>query len=482
MRRHQFQIILWAAAAALAFPFAADAQDPVIEKILFSVQDLDSKEIIAEIPADGDLVLEAGDRVRLRAIAVPIGKNRGRRYPSTSYELGNPSGMVSMSNMNSEQGSTVLEILRDHNRNKPNAVPFLRYKILEDLKIGSRMLTGNIYIRLGQTQEPAPPVTAPPTAEPNPNLGVTLFEHKDYRGKQAKFVTDVPNLRNTYFGQDIATSAKVDRGCRAILYEHPNYQGREIVLLGDAANLSGTSVRNDTVSSLRIDCTDRWRYEDRRQADPRDQSYRDRRGVTLFEHPDYQGRSETFYADDSQLRDNLIGQDSVSSVRVDPGCRAVLYEDSEFGGRASVFTEDEVYLGSSRVGNDRASSIEVRCDGAGDRREDRYGRRDRDPRDRRYDDRRYDDRRGGVVLFEDANFRGRSERFFDDDDRLNDNEIRQDEASSVRVDPGCEAVLYEHPNFQGRATVVTGDIENLRSSRVGNDSVSSIEVACQRRR
>ncbi len=492
MRRHSFHPFLSTAFAVLAFTAPASAQNPVIEEIRFSVQDMKTKEIIDEIPANGDLVLKVGDHVRLRTIAVPVGSNRKRRYPATSFELGNPAGLVSMTKMNAELGSATIQVHRASNRNRPDAVPFLRFKITEPLKIASRKLSGNIYIRLKQVEKPAPAPTAPPrTNSPEVRKGVTLYEDKYYAGRSEKFLEDTRNLANHYLHQDMATSVRVDPGCRVILFEHPDYQGRSQVLTESVNNLAGSQVANDAVSSLRVDCSDRWRQEsrryddrrrdnrqDRRYDDRQDRGYPGREGVTLFEHPDYGGRSETFYGDDPQLSDNRIRQDTVSSVRVDPGCQAVLYEHPNYDGRASVLTEDLAYLSNTRVGNDRASSIEVRCDSS--RSDDRRGyRTSRDDRHRR-DDRRRSDR--GVTLYQHEDFRGRAETFFGDDDRLNDNEIRQDEASSIQVDPGCEAVLYEHPDFQGRATVVNDDIRNLQETRVGNDTVSSIEVICHRRR
>ncbi|MCB1036150.1 MAG: peptidase inhibitor family I36 protein [Acidobacteria bacterium] len=472
-------LFLGAALAALVSPSPAAAQNPVIEKILFAVQDIETKEILAEVPPNGDIELRPGDHVRIRAIAVPVG-NKNRRYPSASYELGNPAGMVSMSRMNSELGSTDLEVHRSFNPNRPDAVPFLRYKILEDLKINQRMLSGNLYLRLRPAEEPAPepaPSSPPPPVE---RRGVTLYEHQDFRGRSQRFFEDDPSLNDNYLKHDMASSVRVDLGCKVTLYEHPNYQGRATVLTEDITDLNGTRVGNDSVSSLKVECSDeraRYQQSDRGRGD--DRSYRERRGVTLFEHADFQGRSETFYDDDRSLNDNLIRHDSASSVRVDPGCRAVLYEHPDFDGRASVITEDVTYLAGTRVGNDSVSSLEVRCDG--DRGGDRYGRNDRSSGGYdRYDDYRRDGR--GVTLFEHQDYRGRYETFYDDDERLNDNEIRHDSASSVRVDPGCEAVLYEHPDFQGRATVVTADVSDLTGTRVGNDSVSSLEVVCRRGR
>lgn len=87
-----------------------------------------------------------------------------------------------------------------------------------------------------------------------------------------------------------------------------------------------------------------------------------RRGVTLYEHDSFRGRHETFYGDDANLRDNSVGNDRVSSVRVAPGCTVTLYQHADYQGFSTTLRHDAAELGSSAVGNDAVSSIEVRCD------------------------------------------------------------------------------------------------------------------------
>ncbi len=65
--------------------------------------------------------------------------------------------------------------------------------------------------------------------------------------------------------------------------------------------------------------------------------------------------------DDADLRNNHIGQDTISSVVVAPGCRAVLFEDIGFRGRAAVVIGDISNMRCSAVGNDRVSSVQVDC-------------------------------------------------------------------------------------------------------------------------
>ncbi len=84
-------------------------------------------------------------------------------------------------------------------------------------------------------------------------------------------------------------------------------------------------------------------------------------GVTLYEHINYGGRSEQLKANDPDLRNNPIGQDTVSSIKVSAGCKAHLYTDINYGGWMQSFTEDFPDLRSSRIGHDNLSSIKIIC-------------------------------------------------------------------------------------------------------------------------
>ena len=114
-----------------------------------------------------------------------------------------------------------------------------------------------------------------------------------------------------------------------------------------------TSLGNDRASSLRIDCD--------RHGRPYDRGRRSAAGATLYAGGDYSGRSEIFYRDVDRLSETEVGNDTVSSVRVDPGCRLVLYEHPDYRGRSIVLTGDEPDMRRTSLGNDRASSLQIDC-------------------------------------------------------------------------------------------------------------------------
>jgi hypothetical protein len=179
----------------------------------------------------------------------------------------------------------------------------------------------------------------------------------------------------------------------------------------------------------------------------------DRGSVTFYQDDDFRGRSQQFFDSDDRLDDNPIGNDTITSVRVSPGCRVILYEHEGFRGRETVLSTDVRTLRGSGVGNDSVSSFRLDCSGIGGR---------------------------GVTLFSDEGFRGSQERIVADDRDLSDNrEVGNDRASSVRVDPGCEAWLYEDADFRGASVYLTGDVPALDRTVLGNDRASSVQVRCR---
>lgn len=178
-------------------------------------------------------------------------------------------------------------------------------------------------------------------------------------------------------------------------------------------------------------------------------------GVTLYEDIRFGGPRETLYTDDPDLGDNSIRRDTVSSLRVDPGCTAVLFEQTGFKGRSVAVTGEVEDLRPSPIGHDSLASIEVHCGEA------RRGKRQ------------------AITLYEHTNFEGAEETFYYDDPRLRDNLIGGNSASSVRVDPGCRVTLYKKRNYRGSSIVLMEDQSDLRASAIGNDAVASLRVKCE---
>lgn len=302
--------------------------------------------------------------------------------------------------------------------------------------------------------------------------GAALYSDDDFGGRREIFYDHDQDLRNNRIRNDSASSVQVAPGCRLTLYSDKDFRGRSTTVDYDTESLRNTAVGNDSVSSLRLSCDSRGdRRGDRH-------SYKPHRpgghgGVTLYTDTEYRGRSEIFHGDVADLSDTVVGNDTVSSARIAPGCQLVLFEDAHYRGNSIVLSGDAPSLDGTSLGNDRASSIRTDC------ARHRYGRPRHGHSSPDYG--RDEAHRGGVTLFLDNDFEGRNETFYRDIRNLDDTPIGNDNASSVRVAPGCRATLYRDSDFRGKSTVLTGDASSLQFTSVGNDNVSSMEVDCRRR-
>jgi hypothetical protein len=171
-------------------------------------------------------------------------------------------------------------------------------------------------------------------------------------------------------------------------------------------------------------------------------------GVTLYEDINYGGTSETFTSDDSDLRDNLIGNDAVTAIKVSAGCTVTLYQDINYGGTSETFTSDDSDLRDNLIGNDAVTAIKVQCGTT----------------------------LSGVTLYEDINYGGTSETFTSDDSDLRDNLIGNDAVTAIKVPAGRTVTLYSDINYGGTSETFTSDDPDLRDNLIGNDAVTAIKI------
>jgi len=183
----------------------------------------------------------------------------------------------------------------------------------------------------------------------NAQTGVTLYENVNYGGSSITLTSNVSDLRNVQ-GQnwnDRASSIKVSLGYTAIVYEDINYQGKSYIFTGDFSDFTKIGW-NDKISSIRITTE---------KPPP---------GVYLYDDKGYAGGEILLTSDAPDLR-NVKGwknesdtnwNDRVSSIKISPGCTAVIYDDVNYKGGSYVITSDISDL--TTIGwNDRFSSIKI---------------------------------------------------------------------------------------------------------------------------
>lgn len=199
------------------------------------------------------------------------------------------------------------------------------------------------------------------------------------------------------------------------------------------------------------------------------QSGRGRDQVCLYEHAGY-GGWEQCYGVGEDIRDLGNRRNRISSVRIQGRAEVTLYEHPDFQGREVTF--DSSISNLSELGkfwNDEVDSVRVSAPGF------RGGRPNRGAA-----------RQDRVCVYQHVGFQGNSQCFDAGDDVPDLRSIGwNDGISSIRTFGRIRAAFFEHADFQGQRLVVDADIPDLTyvntNGRHWNDRISSLRIEGGRR-
>jgi hypothetical protein len=186
--------------------------------------------------------------------------------------------------------------------------------------------------------------------------------------------------------------------------------------------------------------------------------------VCVYEHADYGGWEQCYGVGDD-VRDLGNRRNSISSIRIRGRAEITLYQHPNFQGR-------EVSLDSSvtdlrkiaKFWNDETDSLRVSRSGFGGR----------PSRDERREDR--------VCVYEHVNYQGHSQCWDSGEEIADLRDIGwNDGISSIRTFGGTRVAFYEHAGFDGQRLIVDRDIPDLTQVRANgssnwNDRISSVRV------
>lgn len=264
-------------------------------------------------------------------------------------------------------------------------------------------------------------------------VGITVFEHPNYSGRNATFRDEVPNLSD-YNLNDRVSSFRIARGESWEVCEHKDFGGRCTVFSADEPDLSRVSW-NDMITSLRP-----VRREGRRGGDwgrGNDRRDRDRQSrLVLYDQRDLRGEPHAILEPEPDVA-RYAGR--IWSLNVEGGGSWEICSRPNFGGRCLVVSGDVPDLRSMGMENGIGSARPAR-DGSDSGR------------------RRYEEPR--LILFERPDFRGRSREVNGSEDEISD---FNDRAQSVRAVGRWQ--LCEHKNFGGRCITISGDVPDLEAYR-----------------
>jgi GNAT superfamily N-acetyltransferase len=275
--------------------------------------------------------------------------------------------------------------------------------------------------------------------------GVYFYEHDDYQGRCIRFTGDVPDLRPFGF-DDLISSVRFVGYWSATLYRDLNFTGVSSTFTQDDIDLIGDAVGNDQTTSIRVQ---------RRDVLPPGNICDGGEGVYLYEHTQYRGRCLKLTADAPDLR-VFAFDDLISSVRFVGSWTATLYRDLSGTGISSTFIRDDSDLRDDGVGNDQVTSVRVQrggappvgnaCDGS-----------------------------EGVYLYEHPFYQGRCIRLTSDASDLRVLAF-DDTTSSVRFVGSWTATLYRDLSGTGISSTFTQDAPFLHDVAIGDNQVTSVRV------
>jgi hypothetical protein len=278
------------------------------------------------------------------------------------------------------------------------------------------------------------------------SVGITVFEHPNYRGRNATFREPVRDLGD-YHLNDRVSSFRIARGESWEVCEDADFRGRCTVFSADEPDLSRVSW-DETISSLRPVRPERPRWDDR------ERDRREAHGLVLFDQRNFRGQARELDRPEPDLRE--FGR-RVSSVNV--GRRAwELCTRPDFRGRCVLVSEDVPDLRAVGIENEVGSARPVRDEG---RREPSW----RPPEPPR------------LILYDRPDFRGRAREVTDTEEEISD---FNDRAQSARVVRGTWQ-LCEHRGFRGRCVTLTSDARDLNAVRMGSAVTSARPIVDERR-
>jgi hypothetical protein len=205
---------------------------------------------------------------------------------------------------------------------------------------------------------------------------VCVYQDIQYRGWEQCYNAgdELPNLNNR---KDAISSIRIFGRARITVFDEEDFDGRSADFSSNVPdlglrNLSGSRSWSDRIESIRIssDSYDRNAGQNRGQGRGRGLGRADsgnsEDGICVYEHANFQGRSQCFGAGE-QIQD-LSRQgnmsDRISSIQVFGRSMAVLYRDVQFQGESVTIEQDIADLGSFRgrnfgSWNDQISSLEI---------------------------------------------------------------------------------------------------------------------------
>ena len=281
---------------------------------------------------------------------------------------------------------------------------------------------------------------------PGPNQ-VSIFVDSNFGGACVTLgVADYANSNEFGLPNDSVSSIRVGSAAQAFLCRDANFGGTCQTVTSDLASLSNQPIGNDQISSLRVQA----------RGSPTS-CVPGASQASFFVDANFMGACVTLDIADYPNSPAIgLDNDSISSIRVGTAAQAFVCRDDNFGGTCQTVTADLSELSNQPIGNDQISSLRVQARGAATNCPPGPNQ---------------------ASFFVDANFSGQCVTLnFGSYPSASAFILPNDSISSIRLGAGTQAFVCRDNNFGGTCQTVTTSLSGLSNQSIGNDQISSIKV------
>jgi microsomal dipeptidase-like Zn-dependent dipeptidase len=276
---------------------------------------------------------------------------------------------------------------------------------------------------------------------------IAIFVDANYSGQCAVLnVADYPNANSFGLPNDSISSVLIGPNARAVLCRDDNFGGVCQTVTANISDMNGQPVGNDSISSIRV-----------QQINAPPACTPGANQASFFVNAAYGGQCVVLgFGNYPNATTIGLPNDSISSVEVAPSAQAVVCRDDDFGGLCETIMTNITDMTTQPVGNDTISSLRVQqrgtvqaCPPAANQ----------------------------VSFFVDANLTGQCNVLGPGDyPNAGKMGLPNDSISSIQVGASAQAIVCRNDNYGTPCQTVTANILNMSGQPVGNDAISSVHV------
>jgi hypothetical protein len=284
------------------------------------------------------------------------------------------------------------------------------------------------------------------TCVPNANQASFFMDANFFGLCVTKDFGDYQNAAAIGLPNDSISSVRVGTGAQAFVCRDDLFGGLCQTIATDVGDLTGQPIGNDQISSLRV-----------QQRGSTNTCAAGANQAAFFIDANFQGSCVVRGLGDFANADAIgLPNDSISSIRIGPGTQAYVCRDDNFGGLCQTMTADASDLNKQPIGNDQISSLKVQQLGAATTCVPGANQ---------------------VSFFVDALYNGQCvTKDFGDYQTADAIGLPNDSITAIRVGTNAQAYVCRDNLFGGTCQTITGDVPDLSNQPVGNDQISSAKV------